>query len=73
MSEILVEVELIKRQFKSSKIAYEDINGRQVLTVDNKSLVEQDGKCYMKCSNEPIEGSKKIEIFEDDILKRNIL
>jgi hypothetical protein len=68
MSIVLIRVELLKKGFKSSKINYESTSGLLKITVDNKSLVEKDGEWFLKCSDEPSEDMKRIDVPERNVL-----
>ncbi len=66
---ILVEVDLIKKGFKSSLIRFFDSGGNlQKIFVDNKAVVEKDGKYYLKCSEKEIPGAREITVHHRDII-----
>ncbi len=64
---VFVEVDLLRKGFKSSRIKVITNDGEKVIIVDNKTLQFKYGKYYVTCSREPIKGGRSIEVNERDI------
>lgn len=59
-----VKVELLKKGFKTSTIKFNN----QILTISTSAITEKNGEYFVQCSDEPIQGAKKLRASEDDLI-----